>query len=224
MALPRQRLGIVFLSALALTGCASVPAQSLLTPQEHNDLGVAYQARGEVELAVREYRQALGQDLSFVRAWINLGNANLELGRTDEAIAAYEQALLLTPSDPEVLNNLAWALHIEPHSLDRAEALIRQAVAQNPAPRSFYLDTLGAILLKKGALEEASTVLEEGLRQVPPREDRGRAALLYHLGLLRLAQKSPGAAARLFKEAVTLDPTGPFGAQSRKALEPLADK
>ena len=219
-----RRLSLILLTALIAGSCATAPPRPILTSHEHNDLGVAYQARGEVELAIREYRRALAQDPDFIRAWINLGNASLELGRTNEAIAAYERAFQFAPSDPEVLNNLAWALHDQPQSLGRAEQLIRGAVAQNPAPRYFYLDTLGAILLKKGALEEANDVLAAGLSQVPAGENRGRAALLYHLGLLRLAQGNPRAAAQLFKEAALLDPMGPFGAGSRKALEPLADK
>ncbi len=224
MVAPCRRLSLILLTMLIAGSCATAPPRPVLTSQEHNDLGVAYQARGELELAVREYRRALAQDPDLVRAWVNLGNANLELGRTDDALAAYERAFQLAPADPEVLNNLAWALHDQPQSLDRAEGLIRQALAQNPAPRYFYLDTLGAILLKKGAIAEASDVLAAGLSQVPPGENRGRAALLYHLGLLRLAQENPRAAARLFREAASLDPDGPFGAESRKALEPLADK
>ena len=218
-----RRLPIILLT-LILGSCATAPSRPLLTPEEHNDLGVAYQARGDVELAIREYRRALAQDPDFIRAWTNLGNANLELGRTDEAIAAYEQALRIAPADPEVLNNLGWALHDQPQSLARAEALIRRALAQNPTQRYFYLDTLGAILLKKGALEEASGVLADGLSQVPPGDNRIRAALLYHLGLVRLAEQNLQAAAQLFRDAVNLDPAGPFGAKSRQALEPLADK
>ena len=224
MVAPCRWLPSLVFIAITLGSCATAPPRPVLTSQEHNDLGVAYQARGEVELATREYRRALAQDPRFVRAWINLGNATLELGRADEAIVAYEQALSLAPSNPEILNNLAWTLHEQPQSLERAEGLIRRALAQNPTPRSFYLDTLGAILIKKRGLDEAGEVLTEGLSQVPPGENRGRAALLYHLGLLRLAQQDPQAAVRLFKEAVTLDPAGPFGTQSRKALEPLADK
>ena len=216
--------GLVLLIALIAGSCATAPPRPFLSAQEHNDLGVAYQARGELELAVREYRRALAQDPDLVRTWLNLGNANLDLGRPDEALAAYERAFQLAPADPEVLNNLAWALHDQPQSLDRAERLIRQALAQNPTPRHFYLDTLGVILIKKGAIGEASDVLLAGLSLAPPGETSGRAALLYHLGLVRLAQGNPRAAAPLFREAVSLDPAGPFGAESRKALEPLADK
>ena len=159
---------LVLLIALIAGSCATAPPRPLLSAQEHNDLGVAYQARGELELAVREYRRALAQDPDLVRTWLNLGNANLDLGRPDEALAAYERAFQLAPADPEVLNNLAWALHDQPQSLDRAERLIRQALAQNPTPRHFYLDTLGVILIKKGAIGEASDVLLAGLSLAPP--------------------------------------------------------
>ena len=215
----------VVLAALAV-GCATTPAppRPLLSAQEHNDLGVAYQARGEIELALREYRRALAQDLAFVRAWVNLGNAEAERGRTEEAVVAYERALTLAPSDPEVLNNLAWALHHDPRALDRAEELIRRALARDPEPRYFYLDTLGAILLKRGSVAAASAALEEGLSRAPQGEARGRAALLYHLGLVRRAQGNPEGAIRFFREALALDPAGPFGAKAREAMEPPAVK
>jgi len=180
----------------------------------------------EEELLFRlgEYRRALAQDPAFLRAWINLGNASLEAGKSVEAVAAYERAHELSPSNPEVLNNLAWALHLEPQSLDQAERLIRDALAQTPTPRHLYLDTLGAILVKKGALEEAGAVLEEGLRLAPPDDARGLAALSYHLGRLRLAQARPAEAVGFLRDAVRLDPRGVFGEQARRAMEPLADK
>lgn len=224
MSASRAGLLGLLLAAFVGGGCVTAARQPLLTPQEHNDLGVAYQARGEIELALREYRRALAQDPTFTRAWINLGNASLDLGKTDEALAAYERARELAPSDPEVLNNLAWALHLEPRSLERAERLIRDALGQNPTPRHFYLDTLGAILVAKGALEEAGAILEEGLRLAPPDDSRGRAALSYHLGLLRLAQARPAEAGGFLRDAIRLDPRGPFADQARKAMEPLADK
>ena len=221
---PWARLLSVLLASLVLGGCATARPTPLLTPQEHNDLGVAYQARGEIEAATREYRRALAQDPAFLRAWINLGNASLEAGKSVEAVAAYERAHELSPANPEVLNNLAWALHLEPQSLDRAERLIRDALAQTPTPRHLYLDTLGAILVKKGALEEAGAVLEEGLRLAPPDDARGLAALSYHLGRLRLAQVRPAEAVGFLRDAVRLDPRGVFGEQARRAMEPLADK
>lgn len=69
-----------------------------------------------------------------------------DLGRSKEALAAYEQALAVAPDDPSILNNLAWFL-LEPGdglTADpaRAQSLAVEALQFSEVPVPAYLDTL----------------------------------------------------------------------------------
>ena len=62
-------------------GCSRIPKiivlEDPLTAAEHVDLGVAYEKKGELDLAKREYERALSKDRKFYRARVNLGNVFL---------------------------------------------------------------------------------------------------------------------------------------------------
>ena len=68
---------------------------------ERNNLGSAYEAKGEVDRAIRYYEQALASDLktygedhpNVATERNNLGSAYDSLGEIDRAIRYYEQAL-----------------------------------------------------------------------------------------------------------------------------------
>ena len=58
--------------------------------------------------------------------------------------------MAIAPEDPGAANNLAWALLQDPVRWPEAEPVIQAALARRPEPRGYYLDTLGALLLRKG--------------------------------------------------------------------------
>ena len=155
-AVPRRRaegglLPALLLSLLlAISACARVPKiivlEDPLSADEHVTLGVAYERKGELDLAGREYEAALRKDRSFFQARVNLGNVRLAQKRYDEARQEYLAALELRPGDPEATNNLAWAaIH---SGKDREDALRRmESVLAGPKHRSPpFLDTLGVLL------------------------------------------------------------------------------
>jgi len=61
----------------------------------HYALGNAYYDTGDYEKALVEYQAALTADPKHVASAVRLGDTFAKLGRTDEAIAAYRQALAL---------------------------------------------------------------------------------------------------------------------------------
>lgn len=99
--MPLLFLFLLISCSLVLTGCGTFPRviilQDPLTAEEHNDLGVAYEAKKEYDLAIREYRLALKKKEEFFIARVNLGNAYLQSGRYEEAEAAYKKAITLRP-------------------------------------------------------------------------------------------------------------------------------
>lgn len=172
------------LLALALwgAGCVARPAppSDPLSAEEHNDLGVAYFTRGEPARAAAEFRRALALRPTFPRALANLADALLALGDTDAAIEAYARARTASPEDSAIANNLAWALLQHERRWPEAEPVIRDALARNPEPRGYYLDTLGVLLLRKREPADALLAFREALADSRLTDPAVRALVFRH--------------------------------------------
>jgi len=86
------------------------------------------------------------------------GYRYLELRQFAAATAAFDHVLALRPNDPVLANAVAYALAESGTDLDRAEALVRRALAKEP-DNADYLDTLGWTLCRGGRVEEGLRVL-----------------------------------------------------------------
>ena len=183
-------------AACLAAGCASHPVRAVdpLDAEEHVSLGVAYYARGDYALAAAQFGRALALRPGFTRALVNLGDARLAQHDVPGAIAAYEEARAGRPDDPAIANNLAWALLQDERRWPEAEPLIRAALARDPEPRGYYLDTLAVLLLRQGSVAEALGVLRTALGDAAMRDPAARALVLRHTGeaLARLGDR-PGA-------------------------------
>ena len=150
MSAPRLlRLVLIALTlsvATALTGCAHfVVLHDPLTASEHNDLGVAYESTGQLDLAASGYRHALKLDSHRARARVNLGNIEAANGRWGRAESCYRRALRDSSTDYDAMNNLAVALLRQGRRLDEARALAERAVAAGGERDSVYRATLAEV-------------------------------------------------------------------------------
>lgn len=75
-------------------------------PQEQFDAGVAAYAQGDFETARQIWEQMA---LRSAAVDYNLGNAYYQLGNLGKSILHYERALVQSPADEDVLNNLQLA-------------------------------------------------------------------------------------------------------------------
>lgn len=137
---------LVAVLTVMLGGCA-LPRVGVykdpLTAEEHLKLGLAYEQKGETDLARREYTEA-ARDTPHGHLY--LANLHFSTGEMREAEAHYRKALAGLPDDPTVCNNLAWLLLQENRSLDEAERLAQRAVERAaPEQRSGFEDTLKRI-------------------------------------------------------------------------------
>jgi len=82
------------------------------------------------------------------RAHNNLGVSLAGVGRSEEAIAQYRQALALKPNYPEAHDNLGNALASAGRP-DEAIGQYRQALEEDPASADAH-NNLGAVLMDKG--------------------------------------------------------------------------
>jgi tetratricopeptide (TPR) repeat protein len=180
---------------LALAGCVAAAPPKGLTADEHNDLGVAYFERGETRPAAREFERAVALRPDWARALVNLGDARLALGEVGGAIDAYERAVRVAPDDPAAANNLAWALLQDPVRWPEAETIIRGALARQPEPRGYYLDTLGTLLLRKGDGLAALDAFRAALADPALTDRAARAMVLEHAAEAHTRLGDPAAAA-----------------------------
>jgi Tfp pilus assembly protein PilF len=189
----RALLAVVLLAA----ACAPAPVRppDVLSAEEHNSLGVVYHRQGSYEAAAREFRQALARDPTLVRALVNLGDTQVALGTLDAAIETYERARAMRPEDAALANNLAWALLQHDRRWPEAEPLIRDALARDPEPRGYYLDTLGLLLLRQDKPEAALAAFRAALADPGLQDPAVRQLVLRHAGnALRQLGDGPAAA------------------------------
>ncbi|MBI5379916.1 MAG: tetratricopeptide repeat protein [Nitrospirae bacterium] len=169
-----------------------------LSAEEHLRLGALYEARGQVNLAEKEYAAVLQRDARSAdplsdrqagrmparraEAHTRLGNLAYQRGEPATAGRHYLDALAHRPDHPEACNNLAWIYAEQGGGLEEAEALARRAVqASTGSQRAYFLDTLGVVLLRRGHPQEAHEVFVEALALAEPGGGRLRAALQRHL-------------------------------------------
>ncbi len=134
-----------------------------------------------------------------LRPRFNLGLALQQAGRSEEAIAQYEEALRLEPSHPLVLTNLGNAYR-QLGDLERARGLFEEVVALRPTAAKAHLN-LGNVHLDRGDAEEAERSYRRALEL-----DRQSPAAWYNWGKCQEKQGRLEAAATAYAEAVRLEP------------------
>jgi len=120
-----------------------------LTPEEHINLGVAYEKRGEIDSAIKEYKLAAKK---HPLAYLYLGTAHFKKNEFDKAEKYFKKSITRTPDNADAYNNLAWLYYVKGINLIKAESLVLKAIELNPSKKDIYNDTLKKIReLKKSA-------------------------------------------------------------------------
>lgn len=127
------------------------------------EVGRAHIARGQAFYGVAALEQARDLTPGDWRVWSLLGTAYEQVRRSDDARAAWSQALALSPDNPNVLTNIAMA-SVTRGDTAAAEPLLRRAVAQPGASLQVRLN-LAMVLGLNGNLGEAEQMLR---RDLPP--------------------------------------------------------
>jgi tetratricopeptide (TPR) repeat protein len=143
----RHKAVLIILFAVLLSAC-SLPRiivfNDPLTPEEHVNLGVAYENRGELDDALTEYEAA---SKSLPVAFLYMANVYFQKKDFGKAEQLYERAITRT-RDPKAYNNLAWLYYTTGKDLAKAEELARKAVDLSPDSHDFS-DTLARIVEKR---------------------------------------------------------------------------
>jgi len=155
------------------------------------------------------WSHAVAVDPHCVLARSNLGMLERQRGNLDLAIEHYEAALAVDPTDVILLNNYAHALRQDPARLERAIAIMRQAITLQPKMPDLYY-TLANALVDAKRPDEAIAELNTCIRL---RRDQPRAKYHHALGSIYMNQRKLDLAEAQFRRALELDevlePTGP---------------
>ena len=122
-------------------------------------------AQGRYDEAIPEYETVLALNRNYVHAYANIGQCKLFTGSIDEAIPIHEQAIRLSPRDPEIG---IWYQRIgQAHLLQSRtkEAIIwlekaRRATPAHPGIRAWLASAYALI----GETERATAELAEARR------------------------------------------------------------
>lgn len=131
--------------ALCLSACTLpniIFLDDPLTPEEHLNLGVTYEKKGEPENAMKEYKSASNK---LPLAYLYMGNIYFQKHDYEEAEYNYKKAIKKDPGNADAYNNLAWLYYLTLEKIDEAEKLALKAIELNPAKKEVYIDTLKRI-------------------------------------------------------------------------------
>jgi tetratricopeptide (TPR) repeat protein len=130
---------------LLFSSCSSfriIVLKDPLTPEEHLDLGVAYERNGEFDQAIREYKSA---SKKLPIAYLYLGNVHFQKNEFQKAESYYKKAIKKEPQNADAYNNLAWLYCTQRKNLGEGEMFTLKAIELNPEKEHIYKDTLEKI-------------------------------------------------------------------------------
>ena len=158
----------------------------------HTDLAAAYYERGSMAIALEELRAATAADASYPPAYSMLGLVYMELRENRLAEESFEQALRLSPNDPDINYNYGWFLCSTSREKDSIKLFV-QAI-RNPlyaTPWRSY-SAAGVCSLRSGNAKDAEEFFQRALKLEP--DD---APSLIKLGEIRYRQDKIDEARRL---------------------------
>jgi Flp pilus assembly protein TadD len=167
---PKDRnAGLQFATLLRMTGknaqaLAVMRQVAILYPKDRDVLaayGKAQAAGGELEQALLTISRAQTPDRPDWKLKSAEGAILDQLGRSEEARAAYRDALDIKPNEPSVLSNLGMS-YLLTRDLKTAETFLRSAIAQ-PGADSRVRQNLALVVGLQGRFQEAENIARQEL-------------------------------------------------------------
>ena len=182
-----------------VVGAASLSS----TPEEeaawHVLFGAKQQQAGDLEGAVRSFRQAISIDPASFAAYNNLGSLFAAVGDFATALTFLNAAAAIEPSNAEIHNN-AGNVRLQLGHLQGAIDCYLKAISLQP-DSAIYFNHLGNALRSQSKFAEAETCLQEALRLRPRYPEA-----LANLGFLFAEQSRFVEAEAHYREAIAQQP------------------
>lgn len=130
--------------------------------------GSLLRARGEPDLAIAAFEQALSLNPNYASAHAEIGRVKIDLGRSEEAIAHLRHAIRLSPTDPVIYAWYFWAGMAAVHLDDRTAAL-HWLLKARQANRNFAhtLQLMAVTYQRAGDHQRAEAAIREFLATLP---------------------------------------------------------
>jgi len=159
----------------ALTSVQEAIALDDSVPVYWNTLGWIYLQLGRPDIAFTPFSKALQLDPTFGLAQENVGVALSELGRWEEAVAAYRRAIIMgtVPTPETAYQNMGMAL-LNLKRYPEAEEALRFAISLNPKQEAPYYH-LGLVFTAQNRRDEAKAAFQRVL-DLSPQSLFGQAA------------------------------------------------
>jgi Flp pilus assembly protein TadD len=181
------------------------------------NLGSSMADRGDFQLAVQTFQQALKIDPDSVEAHQNLGYVYIRLNKLQDGIARLKKVLTLQPDNALAHNNLGLAYLLN-NSYGPAEFHLRRAIEIKPDYAGAY-NNLGLVYRRKGDLNDAIRCLRLALKIDP-----GYAEAHNNLGYALMLDGDLEGARRYFLESLRIAPQYELAKKNLRAVEELLDK
>lgn len=147
----------------------SIKLRTPLSALTFHNLGIAWQARGDLDKALEAFQSALKVQPQLPETQFNIAVILHRQGELDLAADAYQKTITLNLHDAEAHNNLG-NIYYNQNRIREAERLIRRALELNPELASAH-HNLSLLWASKGefqlALEHAERSKQLG-EQLPP--------------------------------------------------------
>jgi adenylate cyclase len=137
-------------------------AASPRSPLAHNIKGQLLRAQGRFEAAIPEYETVLATNRNSVSTMFALGQCKLRTGAIEETIPLVEQAIRLSPRDPQlgVWYGMIGLVHLLQSRIDDAILWLEKSRVANPTLPFIHAELAAAYALK-GDTERAAAELAE---------------------------------------------------------------
>lgn len=138
---------------------------SYKSPMAHNESGLFYQQKGEVNKAITFFKKAIELDPNWINAYNNLGNIYSDVGKKEEAIALYKKVIEINPYDRDAYYNLGITYN-DMGQTEEAIVYFKKAIEINPTD-IYALNNLGIIYAFVGKRKEAIALFRKAIEIDP---------------------------------------------------------
>jgi len=183
----------------AQQGLANLNKHIKTPPQEIISQLVNLYKQGQFLSAVKQAQSITYQYPEAFMVWNILGASNAEIGMLDEAIDAYNKAILLKPDYAKTYNNMGIALRKQ-GNLNEAIEVYKKAISLKPDYVHAYYN-MGIILKDQNKLAEAVNSYKKALYLKPD-----YAEAYNGMGMAFREQGQLDQALEVYKKAVSLKP------------------
>ena len=120
----------------------------------HNDRGIAYATKGDLDRAIADFNEAIRLDPKDAIVYRNRGKAYDAKGDHDRAIADLDQAIRIDPKFADAYNTRCWVRAVIGRDLAQALADCNESLRLRPDDAN-VINSRGLVQFKLGAFDRA---------------------------------------------------------------------